>query len=745
MNRIPVNLLDNDFVADVAEAKYNAQEALDIAQGFVVPEYFIGNWNADTNTPTLTTVADAPNGHYYYVSVAGTKNITGVSEPFNINDRVVSNGTTWSRLPYGVTLPDESVSYQKLALNVKDLIPNTHSNPDYPYVIADLAKKIAAAILPNGKFRAKLDFSLSPIELEDLSLFVQGLLPKTFQDSELNEWAGVFIDSVGKIALGINRKGEIVGKVKLADQSVTESMLESGLLAKLPTTEFLRINAPNQNDFEYGKDDELWRGVEFQIPTKTSSNGYFFERLPNIETRTLEGLNTTGTSIQIRETCGIVIRGKKYIADFNPSTDGSLNGLLYSPGDFWNVTASGAFLDLTLSSGDRLIYIGYQSNYGTNYPMFIKQRTGEFFCMGEVNPSSFSPTSPRNYDFYIVSADGTYNGVAYAVGDYVAYKGGWGKIAGNVKTIANNEFFSLKSQNANEYSVRRTDKSNTVVSLLANGYRTALKRRVSNNLVLYSDSMFGIKVGASIQALLTTRTATTESFGSGRSIDVLTMIQKRIRQSDIYAGRLHCFWHGQNNNTDLVQIQNTSLQMAALASTHQSRFVFWSMVGQQISTWNGTRIVQANHEDAFAGAGRFVELEQWYEAIFPSKWFSPRIALLESAVGRTRKHLQFPGLTEAQAASTYGVLPLSYFFDFSAVAWNPDTLNFLGYQSTSGLPTGGSNNDYYIRSGGGTVGNIIVNVSGTWIEYSYDTTHLNDEGANAVAQKFINFLTLKNY
>lgn len=37
-------------------------------------------------------------------------------------------------------------------------------------------------------------------------------------------------------------------------------------------------------------------------------------------------------------------------------------------------------------------------------------------------------------------------------------------------------------------------------------------------------------------------------------------------------------------------------------------------------------------------------------------------------------------------------------------------------------------NDYYVRTGVGTVGAIIVNNAGTWTEHTYDQTHLNTAG-----------------
>lgn len=56
----------------------------------------LGTWNASTNTPTLTTNATAVTaGSGYEVSVAGTQSITGGSTIYAVNDKVISNGTSW--------------------------------------------------------------------------------------------------------------------------------------------------------------------------------------------------------------------------------------------------------------------------------------------------------------------------------------------------------------------------------------------------------------------------------------------------------------------------------------------------------------------------------------------------------------------------------------------------------------------------------------------------------------------------
>ncbi len=102
-----------------------------------------------------------------------------------------------------------------------------------------------------------------------------------------------------------------------------------------------------------------------------------------------------------------------------------------------------------------------------------------------------------------------------------------------------------------------------------------------------------------------------------------------------------------------------------------------------------------------------------------------------------------------QVASTYGIVPLSFFFDYSSVPWEPADLVFRGYRSTAGLPAGGVANDYYLRSANGTVGAIIVNESGTWVEYIYDQVHLynqNDFPGNvALAAALSSFITAKGW
>jgi len=56
-------------------------------------------WNAATNTPAIPAAAPSNNGFFYKASVAGTSSITGTSVAFGVSDWLISNGTSWQRVP----------------------------------------------------------------------------------------------------------------------------------------------------------------------------------------------------------------------------------------------------------------------------------------------------------------------------------------------------------------------------------------------------------------------------------------------------------------------------------------------------------------------------------------------------------------------------------------------------------------------------------------------------------------------
>ena len=55
-----------------------------------------GTWNANTNTPTLTSSVGTK-GYYYVVDVAGTTNLNGITD-WQIGDWAIFNGTVWQKV-----------------------------------------------------------------------------------------------------------------------------------------------------------------------------------------------------------------------------------------------------------------------------------------------------------------------------------------------------------------------------------------------------------------------------------------------------------------------------------------------------------------------------------------------------------------------------------------------------------------------------------------------------------------------
>jgi hypothetical protein len=55
-----------------------------------------GTWNASTNTPTLTSSV-GNKGDYYYVSVAGSTNLNGITD-WQVGDLALFNGTIWQKI-----------------------------------------------------------------------------------------------------------------------------------------------------------------------------------------------------------------------------------------------------------------------------------------------------------------------------------------------------------------------------------------------------------------------------------------------------------------------------------------------------------------------------------------------------------------------------------------------------------------------------------------------------------------------
>lgn len=424
--------------------------------------------------------------------------------------------------------------------------------------------------------------------------------------------------------------------------------------------------------------------------------------------------------------------------------------------DWWTVTAAGTWGGVSYAVGDRMVNLGFQSMSGFGLSRWYKPAgdKAEVFYKGEFDAAAGTlPSSPADGCLWQSSSAGTAGGFTFAPGDYlIRESGAWGLVPTDPITTVNvgNLAFLKCTASTDEWEVRRADKSPTTVGVQLGVRKASLPRRTIDGWVGWSDSMYGVNgVGSSIVTKLGGRQGQVYSFGGGTSSDVAAMVEREVGVlGDRYRGWLHGFWMGQNNQPTTsptgaaATIRNDALRMSQLVGARDARFYFKSILGMRSLSWNGARMVSSQFEEPLAKTGALYELEQWYAAMFPGQWFSTRLALL-AAAGSTLDPT-FPGMTEAQVAATYGIVPFSFYAGAAAVPVAAASLVYAGTWSSAGLPSGGNPNDYYLRTGGGSVGSLIVNNAGVWVEPSLDLIHLSPAGADAMSTAEVNFIN-SNY
>lgn len=78
-----------------------------------------GNWNAATNTPTLTSSVGT-NGNYYTVSVAGTTNLNGITD-WQVGDWAIFNGAEWQKIDQSNTVTSVNGEVGAVILDYADV------------------------------------------------------------------------------------------------------------------------------------------------------------------------------------------------------------------------------------------------------------------------------------------------------------------------------------------------------------------------------------------------------------------------------------------------------------------------------------------------------------------------------------------------------------------------------------------------------------------------------------------------
>jgi hypothetical protein len=277
--------------------------------------------------------------------------------------------------------------------------------------------------------------------------------------------------------------------------------------------------------------------------------------------------------------------------------------------------------------------------------------------------------------------------------------------------------------------------------------------------------MFGVpNIQGQLAPLVAPRSVNLVSRGGGTSRNVMSTYEWYVAtQGDPYAGDFTFIWQGQNNQPSAIgdaswcQIIETALELRGLLGVRDRRFCFLSILGIDAMTYDGSQIHVTQHEAMNAGAAQnhvLWQLEQWYAAMFPGQWLSPRLALLAAAqtpgipaASILDARAPGSGYTEAQTAQRYGWIPLSW--------WNPPSggwpiplgsLSLKGFWTSNSLPTGGTPGDCYTIASGtlGNVGALVINNGGTWSVCYADQTHLGsgtNQGGQYLAAALANFLS----
>lgn len=719
--------------ASAAEAQAAAQTA---ANRYVE----MGPWNAATNSPTLSSTAPGPdgNGKYqrYVINTPGTLliSINGMAAGTYINygELIAGPGNQWF---YN---PADSTALSVIETEIKPNLPGTTERTDFPIpILLDSLSKALLMAEEDGSISGTFNLQDGAVLPNALSEDTLDLMPGSLDPTHY-PLIPIVVSDDNKMVLYFDPSDERVkGPISVEGGAISYGSLDEDLQGRVMTDDFKRITQPNPHDTDT-EDDDLWRANLVDCPAKTESTGYGYAKFPPVRTRVLRGVNNTGTSLTFTK-MPIPVHGKRYKSDLNASTP-TLSGPFLA-GDFGRVTQDGTYHGVVAKAGQYVLVVG---NYSAS--QFSLSKTGEYYLMGEMTPSSFSPVSPFIGDMYIALASGTFSGIALVAGDVVVYDGGWSKANSELQTIASGNGFTLPCGSAADWAVRRADKSTTVVTVPAKIQRATVRRRAASEYVFWGDSMPGTLNMA--QALFTAMgvVGTQKSFGGATSDQVASQIKQEIRSTDLYVGRTHLFWHQHNNYLDVAQTQRAAYEMASLVGSYDKRFCFWTMAGSRSMTYNGTRLVSSIYEDAFAGTGSVWEMEQFYQKAFPRNYHNVRLALLASAVGRTTPDPQFPGMTEAQVASTYGIVPLSYLLSYPALPFTAEQLDFVNYLSTGvGLPAGTGLYQYYIltftaASGSvpsGNIGDLLVWYSSAWHRITPDPLHfVAEEGKQALITAF---------
>ena len=136
-------------ISDNVTTKTALQELETALEALGSPLDFQGTWDADTNTPTLTS-GSGTQGHFYIVNVAGSTNLDGISN-WNLNDWAVYDGTAWRQIDNSEVVTSVNGQTGAVSIALDDVSDVEATGPSIrDYIRRNLANTAWEAFDPNS-------------------------------------------------------------------------------------------------------------------------------------------------------------------------------------------------------------------------------------------------------------------------------------------------------------------------------------------------------------------------------------------------------------------------------------------------------------------------------------------------------------------------------------------------------------------------------------------------------------------
>jgi len=109
---------------------------------------YLGTWDANANSPSLSDGSSSTAGEYYKIGTAGSTSIDGISS-WGVGDWIISNGTTWEKIDQTETVSSVNGQTGAVTLTKTDLSLGNVSD-DAQLTVANNLSDLANAVTAKG-------------------------------------------------------------------------------------------------------------------------------------------------------------------------------------------------------------------------------------------------------------------------------------------------------------------------------------------------------------------------------------------------------------------------------------------------------------------------------------------------------------------------------------------------------------------------------------------------------------------